>query len=60
LPKYDNLKKIKVSFTFKKLLFSEGCTKGFNSEKLQLWPNAEWYGNAMISDFNSSVVGLIA
>jgi glucosylceramidase len=57
LPKYDNLKNIKESFPSKNLLFTEGCAEGFNSEKLQFWPNAERYGNSMINDFNSGVVG---
>jgi glucosylceramidase len=39
------------------LLFTEGCAEGFNSEKLQFWPNADRYGSSMINDFNSSVVG---
>jgi glucosylceramidase len=57
LPKYDNLKNIKESFPSKNLLFTEGCAEGFNAEKLQFWPNAERYGNSMINDFNSGVVG---
>jgi glucosylceramidase len=57
LPKYDNLKNIKESFPSKNMLFTEGCAEGFNAEKLQFWPNAERYGNSMINDFNSGVVG---
>lgn len=57
LPKYDNLKNIKESFPSKNLLFTEGCAEGFNPEKLQFWPNAERYGNSIINDFNSGVVG---
>ena len=57
LPKYDNLKNIKESFPSKNLLFTEGCAEGFNSENLQFWPNAERYGNSIINDFNSGVVG---
>ena len=57
LPKYNNLKNIKESFPSKNLLFTEGCAEGFNPEKLQFWPNAERYGNSMINDFNSGVVG---
>lgn len=57
LPKYDNLKNINESFPSKKLLFTEGCQEKFDSEKLQFWPNAERYGNSMINDFNSGVVG---
>jgi len=57
LPKYDNLKNINESFPSKKMLFTEGCAEGFDSEKLQFWPNAERYGNSMINDFNSGVVG---
>lgn len=57
LPKYDNLKNINESFPSKNLLFTEGCQEGFDSEKLQFWPNAERYGNSMINDFNSGVVG---
>jgi len=34
-----------------------GCQEGFDTEKLQFWPNAERYGNSMINDFNSGVVG---
>tara|TARA_B110000003_G_scaffold111447_1_gene114082 strand:+ start:23795 stop:25276 length:1482 start_codon:yes stop_codon:yes gene_type:complete len=57
LPKYDNLKNIKESFPSKKMLFTEGCAEGFDSEKLHFWPNAERYGNSIINDFNSGVVG---
>jgi glucosylceramidase len=57
LPKYDNLKNIKESFPSKNILFTEGCAEGFDAEKLQFWPNAERYGNSMINDFNSGVVG---
>ena len=57
LPKYDNLKNINESYPSKNLLFTEGCQEGFDFEKLQFWPNAERYGNSMINDFNSGVVG---
>ena len=57
LPKYDNLKSINESFPSKNMFFTEGCQEGFDSEKLHFWPNAERYGNSMISDFNSGVVG---
>jgi len=57
LPKYDNLKNINESFPSKNILFTEGCVEGFDSEKLQFWPNAERYGNSMINDFNNGVVG---
>ncbi|MDP5081148.1 MAG: glycosyl hydrolase [Winogradskyella sp.] len=57
LPKYDNLKNIKESFPSKNILFTEGCQESFKTEKLQYWPNAERYGNSMINDFNSGVVG---
>ena len=57
LPKYDNLKNIHESFPSKNLLFTEGCQEGFATERLHFWPNAERYGNSMINDFNSGVVG---
>ena len=57
LPKYDNLKNINESFPSKNMLFTEGCQEGFETERLQYWPNAERYGNSMINDFNSGVVG---
>ena len=57
LPKYDNLKNINESFPSKNMLFTEGCQEGFDKGKLQFWPNAERYGNSMINDFNSGVVG---
>lgn len=57
LPKYDNLKNINESFPTKNMLFTEGCQEKFTTEKLQFWPNAERYGNSMINDFNSGVVG---
>lgn len=57
LPKYDNLKNINESFPTKNIMFTEGCQEGFDSERLQYWPNAERYGNSMINDFNSGVVG---
>jgi glucosylceramidase len=57
LPKYDNLKNINESFPSKNMLFTEGCQEGFDTERLHFWPNAERYGNSMINDFNSGVVG---
>ncbi|MBL7474097.1 glycoside hydrolase family 30 protein [Robertkochia sp. 1368] len=57
LPKYDNLKNINESFPSKNLLFTEGCQEGFDPELMFYWPNAERYGNSMINDFNSGVVG---
>ena len=57
LPKYDNLKNINESFPSKNMLFTEGCAEGFDSEKLHFWSNAERYGNSIINDFNSGVVG---
>jgi glucosylceramidase len=57
LPKYDNLKNIKESFPSKNLLFTEGCQEKFDTERMFYWPNAERYGNSMINDFNSGVVG---
>ena len=57
LPKYDNLKNINESFPSKNMMFTEGCQEGFDEEKMQFWPNAERYGNSMINDFNSGVVG---
>ena len=58
LPKYDNLKNIKESFPSKNMMFTEGCQEGFDTERLHYWPNAERYGNSMINDFNSGVVGM--
>lgn len=57
LPKYDNLKSINESFPSKNMLFTEGCQESFATERLHFWPNAERYGNSMINDFNSGVVG---
>ena len=57
LPKYDNLKNIKESFPSKNMMFTEGCQEGFDTERMHYWPNAERYGNSMINDFNSGVVG---
>ena len=57
LPKYDNLKNIKESFPSKNLLFTEGCQESFSKDRLDYWPNAERYGNSIINDFNSGVVG---
>jgi len=56
-PMYDNLKNIKESFPDKNLLFTEGCQEGFEAKHYQRWSNAERYGNSMINDFNSGVVG---
>ncbi len=57
LPKYDNLKLIQESFPDKKLMFTEGCQEGFDSDHYERWSNAERYGNSMINDFNSGTVG---
>ncbi|MCL5130484.1 glycoside hydrolase family 30 beta sandwich domain-containing protein [Algibacter sp. L4_22] len=56
-PMYDNLKNFKESFPSKNLLFTEGCNEKFDADKYQYWPNAERYGNSMISDFNNGTVG---
>ncbi|WP_445958038.1 glycoside hydrolase family 30 protein [Yeosuana sp.] len=56
-PKFDNLKNIQESFPTKNLLFTEGTNEKFDAKKYQYWPNAERYGNSMINDFNSGVVG---
>lgn len=56
-PKYDNLKNINESYPSMNLLFTEGCQEGFHNDRLDYWPNAERYGNAMINDFNSGTVG---
>jgi glucosylceramidase len=56
-PMYDNVKNINESFPSKNLLFTEGCNEKFDATKYQYWPNAERYGNSMINDFNSGVVG---
>ena len=56
-PMYDNLKNINESFPDKNLLFTEGCQEKFNATQYQRWSNAERYGNSMINDFNSGVVG---
>jgi glucosylceramidase len=57
LPKYDNLKSINESFPSKNMLFTERCQERFDSEKLHFGSNVERYGNSMIGDFNSGVVG---
>lgn len=56
-PMYDNLKNVKESFPTKNLLFTEGCQEKFDATQYQRWSNAERYGNSMINDFNSGVVG---
>ncbi|MGB5418125.1 glycoside hydrolase family 30 protein [Algibacter sp.] len=56
-PMYDNLKNIKESYPTKNLLFTEGCQEKFDVTQYQRWSNAERYGNSMINDFNSGVVG---
>ena len=56
-PKYENLKNIKESYPSMNLLFTEGCQEGFDPKRLNYWPNAERYGNAMINDFNNGTVG---
>ncbi|WP_372757128.1 glycoside hydrolase family 30 beta sandwich domain-containing protein [Mariniflexile sp.] len=56
-PMYDNLKNVKESFPTKNLLFTEGCQEKFDPTQYQRWSNAERYGNSMINDFNSGVVG---
>lgn len=56
-PMYDNLKNIKESYPTKNLLFTEGCQEAFDANEYHRWTNAERYGNSMINDFNSGVVG---
>lgn len=56
-PMFDNIKSIQESFPDKNLLFTEGCQEKFDSTQYQRWSNAERYGNSMINDFNSGVVG---
>ncbi|WJJ95704.1 glycoside hydrolase family 30 protein [Algibacter luteus] len=56
-PMYDNLKNIKESYPTKNLLFTEGCQEAFDANEYHRWSNAERYGNSIINDFNSGVVG---
>lgn len=52
-----NLAAVKESYPDKQLLFTEGCSEGFNPERYGHWPNAERYGESMIRDFNVGTVG---
>ncbi len=56
-PNFENLRRVKESFPDKELIFTEGCAESFNPEHYQYWPNAERYGESMISDFNNGTVG---
>lgn len=56
-PKWDNLTNINESYPEMKLLFTEGCQEGFDSDHYQRWSNAERYGESMINDFNCGTVG---
>ena len=53
----NNLATIKEAFPDKHLIFTEGCQEGFNMDRINYWPHAERYGEAMIRDFNVGVVG---
>lgn len=56
-PMFSNIRQVHEQFPSKNLLFTEGCAEFFNETKLQYWPNAERYGNAIINDFNNGTVG---
>lgn len=54
---YNNVGKVKESYTDKNLLFTEGCAESFRPNGYQTWKNAERYGRSMINDFNNGTVG---
>jgi glucosylceramidase len=56
-PMFDNVKLVHESFPDKNLIFTEGCSDSFKSERLKDWKLGELYGRSMINDFNSGAVG---
>src|SRR3989449_838981 len=56
-PMFDNVKLVHESFPDKNLIFTEGCSDSFNSQRLTDWKLGEQYGRSMINDFNSGADG---
>jgi glucosylceramidase len=54
---YDNVKLVSESFPDKHLIFTEGCSDSFKTERLKDWKLGELYGRSMINDFNNGTVG---
>ncbi|MFL5788398.1 MAG: glycoside hydrolase family 30 protein [Flavisolibacter sp.] len=54
---FENLKRVKESFPFTNLLFTEGCVEKFSMDRINDWSLGERYGKSMINDFNSGTVG---
>jgi glucosylceramidase len=54
---FDNVKLVHESFPDKNLIFTEGCSDSFKTERLKDWKLGELYGRSMINDFNGGAVG---
>lgn len=56
-PMFDNVALVNNAFPDKNILFTEGCAESFDSTRYNSWALGEKYGNNMIHDFNSGMVG---
>src|SRR5438309_897832 len=56
-PMFDNVKLVRESFPDKNLIFTEGCSDSFNSQRLQIWKLEDKIARSLINDFNSGAVG---
>jgi glucosylceramidase len=54
---FENVGKVHEMYPNKNLIFTEGCSESFKTERYQLWKNGEKYGRSMINDFNNGTVG---
>jgi glucosylceramidase len=54
---FDNVKRVHEAFPDKNLIFTEGCTYPYSTEKLGEWHWGERYGESMVHDFNNGAVG---
>jgi glucosylceramidase len=54
---FENVHRVKESWSNTNLLFTEGCNGPFNFDRLDSWKLGERYGESMIHDFNAGAVG---
>jgi len=54
---FDNVKRVHEAFPDKNLIFTEGCTYPYSTDKLGEWHWGERYGESLVRDFNNGAVG---
>lgn len=54
---FDNVKRVHEAFPTTNLIFTEGCTYPYSTDKLGEWHWGERYGESLVRDFNNGAVG---